>query len=274
MRKPTYIVFDEDYDAKDLVRKLGIVVDNVCRPLDDFAPGIPNNGKLEIMDEYLLEAKNEHKVKIKTRAIRGTKAELALASIFEFGVDWIQSESYELHSNHVVTYSIQLKPKAFEALIAIHSEEVTEIFRKPKSSGELYMLVGLKIAKDPMISRKAERTRELSAGVSTEGIVGLATGIPADVGVGASKTLSREVVLDSIVDNDRAFAGEYTKVVWKKRGLQLLPTGKISFKREIIQKGNANFANKKLAFADDDSEDSGTDAGGEETESEFSDFLI
>ncbi|KAK6513514.1 hypothetical protein TWF281_005137 [Arthrobotrys megalospora] len=278
MTNPTYVVFDDTYDAADIARLLGSVVTNVGRPLANYAPRADKSSAIDAQASYIeqfnLDSKVEDSVTIKTKSIRGTSAFSSLLTFFEFEKGWENADLYELNAREVRTYCIQQHVGLFEALMEARGEEVDEFFRRYGSKG-LYMLVGFKVATDPSVTIGKETSRETSTGVNSEGMVLAATGIPGDLGIGFSRNRTVGSYLRSNITGERAFAGQYIKIVQKSR-LVLSPTMRITLRREPLQKGLAEFNNKKMVFAGgSDSDDSDDDerSGGEANAENKADIL-
>ncbi|KAK6525842.1 hypothetical protein TWF281_010886 [Arthrobotrys megalospora] len=288
MSSRTYIVFDQDYAAADLKRLLGAVVVNPSRPLDLYTPKVERTQSLAYIDKYRLAPRKEMSANIETTAIRGTGAGLSLASLFSLDGEWETNDTYKLTSAEITTFSIEQHAEAFKALKAAHGPDINKIFREPGVKGRtVYMLVGFKVAKSPETSRISGQTKKISASVSSEGAVAIYTGIPLPIGaeVSGSKSITWETAVSSFVDEDRAFAGQYIRIVQKSGGITI-SNGRITLERMIIQKGTASHSKRTLAFSlgsskddtdndgeegDDDEDDDDEDAIGEHVESKGSD---
>ncbi|KAK6340520.1 hypothetical protein TWF696_008846 [Orbilia brochopaga] len=261
MSGPSFVVFAESYDAADFSRLLGTIVIDPCRPLDNYAPALASKSPLPFIDDYRLNVNRDTVNVIKTKALRETSAATTLVTLFSLGKDWAKSNTYELKSDDIKTISIQQKPAAFEALKDSHGEELTELLRKYGPIG--YMLVGFKSANNPDIRTEYKAGKENSAGFSTEGIITAATGIPfaGDVGIEVSKAQSVKSALQSSLEGERVFAGQYIKIALRPK-IQRVQESKARFRigRVPLYQGMASFPTEKMVFSDS-SDDSDDEAG-------------
>ena len=268
MGRASYVVFDEQYSVAEIIRLLGVVVTDTCRPLDNFAPYIQPNEQLPFIDEYKLSQRTETNVYIKTSAIRDTAAEANIASIFGLSGSWSTKESFVLRTEKLRNVSLERYGQAFQKLIDLHGDSVRHLLRERDGHDGGYMLIGFKIAKAPTTKKETTRATAASAESSTEGIAAaLGSPLPVNGSVSASHSTTREAILQSTTEDERVFAGLYVKLAWKVRGIEILPTGKIRFRRQVVQKGIAYPKQDKLAFArgDDSEEDSDVDEDEDET---------
>jgi hypothetical protein len=256
MGRPSYVVFDEDYSAAEITRLLGVVVTDVSRPLDKSIPEVKVGDKLDFVDKYLLSIRAEKGIHINTTAIRGTKAEANLVSIFSLSGNWRTVDTYDLTSEDLWTVSLHRMEDVFADLMNAHGDKIRELLRSPSAKNGAYMLVGFKAAKNPTIEKSSKMTKDASFSASSKGI-GAALGhpLPVEVSATASREMSRDTLLKSTVERDRAFAGLYVKLVWKVDGVKLFPGGKVKVKREVVQSGIYRPGQDVLAFAGQDAEE-------------------
>ncbi|KAF3906055.1 hypothetical protein ABW21_db0207204 [Orbilia brochopaga] len=264
MSGPSFVVFAESYDATDFSRLLGTIVIDPCRPLDNYAPAVASKSPLPCIDEYRLTVARDTVNVIKTKALRETSAATTLATLFSLGKDWTKTNAYELKSDDIKTFSLEQKPSAFEALKGAHGPELTEFLRKAGPTG--YMLVGFKSANNPNIKTEYKAGKEKSAGFSTEGIVTATTGIPfaGDVGIEFSRGLTVKSALQSSLEGERVFAGQYIKIALKPK-LQRVQESRTRFRiqREPLYKGMALFPTEKMVFSDSSDDTGDEDEGGD-----------
>ncbi|KAJ6262636.1 hypothetical protein Dda_3448 [Drechslerella dactyloides] len=274
MSGPSFVVFAGSYDAADFSRLLGTVVIDPCRPLDNYAPALASKSPLSYIDEYRLNVSRDTVNLIKTKALRETSAATTLVTLFSLGKDWAKVNTYELKSDDIKTFSIEQKPAAFESLKEAHGDELDEFLRKYGPTG--YMLVGFKSANNPDIKTEYKVGKENSAGFSTEGIVTAATGIPfaGDVGIEVSRSQAVKSALQSSLEGERVFAGQYIKITLRPK-IQRVPESRKRFRiqREPLYKGMAIFPTEKMVFSDSSDDSDGELEAGEGDMSSEADIL-
>ena len=238
MSQPTWAVLDINdlVPWEDAHRMLGVMVVDMWHPMHQPTPY--SKEPLQNLDGFRIKPYEEVNASRVVNSTSNYAIQVKLGMILDVKLGASAQQNSTIRSKVVTTYVLENHPAVLATLMAdsVYNERIINALRN-RVDKKLYMVVGIKTAKDAEISRTKGNVQQLTVEgtVPSDAVITSAVGVPAqgfDIKIENSVNLSGETTASGTAKGEMAFAFQYC-VVRLKQSKQYAKRGKVSWDKRL-----------------------------------------